>query len=221
MEDYAGRVRAIPQERVQNRVLEPVMDVPLSHIKQGAVSTGKVFTVKLRHHRDDHACSDNVGFIKGSGQAQHASIWRRDDRPRSTRFPGLIGNLRLLRTNLGTASIKGTRAAAAVPSSNVELWAFSRVGRGGGVRGGDGGLAGLRLQRVVVGLFLRLWTSLRPCRLSSSSLRCTRGWCLRSSSSTSASTSCFMVAYTHSANCALSLRSHRCCSWTGAGSLQC
>ena len=42
----------------------------------------------------------------------------------------------------------------------VELWAFSRVGMGGGVRGGDGGLAGLRLQRVVVGLFLRLWTSL-------------------------------------------------------------
>ena len=59
MEVYAGRVRAIPQERV------PVMDVPLPHIKQGAVSTGKVFTVKLRHHRDDHASSDNVGFIKG------------------------------------------------------------------------------------------------------------------------------------------------------------
>ena len=115
--------------------------------------------------------------------------------------------------NLCTASIKGTRAAAAVPSSNVELWAFSRAGRGGGVRCGDGGLAGLRLQRVVVGLFLRLWTSLRPCRLSSSSLRCTCGWCLRSSSSTSASTSCFMVAYTHSANCALPWRSHRCCSW--------
>ena len=65
MEMYAGRVRAPPQECVQNRILEPVMDVPLPHIKQGAVSTGKVFTVKLRHHRDDHACSDNVGFIKG------------------------------------------------------------------------------------------------------------------------------------------------------------
>ena len=48
-------------------------------------------------------------------------------RPRST-SSGLIGNLRLLRTNLCTVSIKGTRAAAAVPSSNVELWAFSRVG---------------------------------------------------------------------------------------------
>ena len=52
MEVYAGRVRAPPQERVQNRILEPV-------------STGKVFTVKLRHHRDDHASSDTVGFIKG------------------------------------------------------------------------------------------------------------------------------------------------------------
>ena len=37
------------QERVHNR----------------AVYTGKVFTVKLRHHRDDQACSDIVGFIKG------------------------------------------------------------------------------------------------------------------------------------------------------------
>ena len=52
MEAYAGRVRATPQEGVQNRILEPV-------------STGKVFTVKLRHHCDDHASSDNVGFIKG------------------------------------------------------------------------------------------------------------------------------------------------------------
>ena len=47
MEVYAGRVRAPPQERVQNRILEPVMDVPMPHIKQGAVSTGNVFTVKL------------------------------------------------------------------------------------------------------------------------------------------------------------------------------
>ena len=64
MEVYAGRVRAPPQERVQNRVLEPVVDVPLPHIKQGAVSTGKVFTVNLRHHRDDQAFSDCVGFIR-------------------------------------------------------------------------------------------------------------------------------------------------------------
>ena len=65
VEVYAGRVRAPPQERVQNRFSKPVMDVPLPQIKQGAVSTGKVFTVKLRHHRYDHACSDYVGFIKG------------------------------------------------------------------------------------------------------------------------------------------------------------
>ena len=65
MEAYAGRVRATPQERVQNRIPELVVDAPLPHIKQGAVFTGKVFTVKLRHHRDDHASSDNVGFIKG------------------------------------------------------------------------------------------------------------------------------------------------------------
>ena len=65
MEVYAGRVRAPPHERVQNRILEPVMDVPMPHIKQGAVSTGKVFTVKLCHHRDDHAYSDNSGLIKG------------------------------------------------------------------------------------------------------------------------------------------------------------
>ena len=65
MEVYAGRVCAPPHERVQNRILEPVMDVPMPHIKQSAVSTGKVFTVKLCHHRDDHAYSDNSGFIKG------------------------------------------------------------------------------------------------------------------------------------------------------------
>ena len=41
----------------------------------------------------------------------------------------------------------------------------------------------------MVGLFLRLWTSLRPCRSSSSSPRCTFGWCLRSAHRQSASTS--------------------------------
>ena len=215
MKVYAGRVRAFPQERVQNRILEPVTDVPLPHIKQGAVSTGKVFTVKLRHHRDDHASSDNVGFIKGLDKH---NMPRLGDvmvpPPEINKVSWFDRKPQLLRMNLCTASIKGTRAAAAVPSSNVELWAFSRVGRGGGVRGGDGGLAGLRLQRFVVGLFLRLWTSLRPCRLSSNSLHRMCGWCLRSSSSTSASTSCFMVAKTHSANCALPLRFHRCCSFT-------
>ena len=58
MEDYAGIIRAFPQERVQYRFPEPIVDVC-------AVYTGKVFTVKLRHHRNDQAFLDNVGFIKG------------------------------------------------------------------------------------------------------------------------------------------------------------
>ena len=58
MEDYAGIKRAFPQECVQYRFPEPIVDVC-------AVYTGKVFTVKLRHHRDDQAFLDNVGFIKG------------------------------------------------------------------------------------------------------------------------------------------------------------
>ena len=121
--------------------------------------TGKVFTVKLRHH--NHACSDKMGVSKGL------------DKHNMPRFgdvmvpPPLITKVswvRLLRTSLCTAFIQGTRAAAAAPSSNVELLGLSAEwGRGGGVRGGGE----LRLQRVVVGLFLRLWTSLRPCRLSS------------------------------------------------------
>ena len=110
MEVYAGIVRAPPQERVQNRIpdpivdipvpqimevavevvrdtplervlhrtLEPIVDVPVPDIKEDclllvpqervhhrAVYTVKVFTVKLRHHRDDQACSDIVEFIKG------------------------------------------------------------------------------------------------------------------------------------------------------------
>ena len=69
MEDYAGVNRAPPQERVQNRILESVVDVPVPHIKQGAVSTGKVFTVKLRHHC---GLPGHCGVHQGSGQAQHA-----------------------------------------------------------------------------------------------------------------------------------------------------
>ena len=74
MEDYAGSTRAIPQERVQYRSPEPNVDVLVPHIKQDgllifllkrAVYTSKVFTVKLHHHRDDQAFSDNVGFLKG------------------------------------------------------------------------------------------------------------------------------------------------------------
>ena len=56
-----------PRERVQNRTLEQIVDVPVPHIKEDglllvpqervhnrAAYTRKVFTVKLRHHRDDH-----------------------------------------------------------------------------------------------------------------------------------------------------------------------
>ena len=67
-------VRDTPLERVLHRTPEPIVDVPVPHIKEDglliipqerAVYTGQVFTVKLRHHRDDQACSDNVEFIKG------------------------------------------------------------------------------------------------------------------------------------------------------------
>ena len=78
-------------ERVQNRTVEQIVDlaaplllakileiiqlVPLDRTVCGAclervlnrvAYREKVFTVKLRHHRDDQACSvDTVGFIKG------------------------------------------------------------------------------------------------------------------------------------------------------------
>ena len=66
MEAAVEVVCAPPLERVLNRTPEPNVDVPVLHIKEDglllvrAVYTGKVFTVKLRHHRDDQACSDNV-----------------------------------------------------------------------------------------------------------------------------------------------------------------
>ena len=95
MEAYAGRVRDIPLERVQhhsfvrpNRVFVDILPLPSA----SKPYTEKVFTVNLRHHRDDHAHSDISGFIKGL------------DKHNMPRFglppPGLIGNLRLLRTNL-------------------------------------------------------------------------------------------------------------------------
>ena len=72
-------MRHVPDERVQNRVGEQMMGVPVRHIKEDglllvpqervhnrAAYTGTVFTVKLRHHRDDQACVvDTMGFIKG------------------------------------------------------------------------------------------------------------------------------------------------------------
>ena len=190
-----------------------------------------MFTVNLRHHRDDQAFSDCVGFIRGLDKHNTPRLGDVMVPPPQInqvswfdRKPQAAADEPLYRF------YKGTRAAAAVPSSNVELWAFSSMGRRGGVRGGDGGLAGLRLQGVVVGLFLRLWTSLRPCRLSSSSLRCTRGWCLRSSSSTE----CFNLLFYGGvySQCKLCITVEipqvlflvlmcRCYTTAGAGSLQC
>ena len=69
MEAYAGRVRDIPLERVQHhsfvRQKRVFVDDFLSLHKASKPHTEKVFSVNLRHHRDDQAFSDNVGFIKG------------------------------------------------------------------------------------------------------------------------------------------------------------
>ena len=59
MEAYAGRVRDIPLERVQHHSFVRPKRVFVEPY------TGKVFTVNLRHHRDNLAHSDNSGFIKG------------------------------------------------------------------------------------------------------------------------------------------------------------
>ena len=65
MEVYAGRVRAPPMNAYRIVSWSWLWMCLWPHIKQVAVSTGKVFTVKLCHHRDDHAYWDNSGFIKG------------------------------------------------------------------------------------------------------------------------------------------------------------
>ena len=71
----------MPREREQNRVGEQIVDSPMLRIKEEIVDglqrvpqervqnraryTGKVFTVKMRHHRDDQASAlDTVGFTK-------------------------------------------------------------------------------------------------------------------------------------------------------------
>ena len=65
MEAYAGRVRDIPLERVQlHSFVRPkrvFVDDFLSLHKASKPYTEKVFTVNLRHHRDDFAHSDNLG----------------------------------------------------------------------------------------------------------------------------------------------------------------
>ena len=68
MEAYAGRVRDIPLERVQNRSFVRPTRVFVDLLPLHSASkpyTGKVFTVNLRHHRDDQAFSDCVEFIRG------------------------------------------------------------------------------------------------------------------------------------------------------------
>ena len=72
----------VPQESVQNRPRDLFVDMRVTYIKEEIVDgatvlpqecvqnratyTGKVFTVKMPHHRVDQACAvDNVGFIKG------------------------------------------------------------------------------------------------------------------------------------------------------------
>ena len=68
MEAYGGRVRDLPLERVQHHSFVRPKRVFVDFLPLHSASkpyTVKVFTVNLRHHRDDHAYSDNSGFIKG------------------------------------------------------------------------------------------------------------------------------------------------------------
>ena len=68
MEAYAGIVRDIQLECVQNRSFVRPKRVFVDFLPPHSALkpyTGKVFTVKLRHHRDDRSFLDNVGFIRG------------------------------------------------------------------------------------------------------------------------------------------------------------
>ena len=68
MEAYAGRVRDVPLERVQHHFFVRPKRVFVDLLPLHSASkpyTWKVFTVNLRHHRDDQAFSDCVGFIRG------------------------------------------------------------------------------------------------------------------------------------------------------------
>ena len=84
-------LQLVPQERVQNRLGEHFVDVPVPQKKENgfqlvpqervqtrATFTGKVFTVKMRHHRDEQAyAAETLGFIKG---LEHGS-WCWSSRP--------------------------------------------------------------------------------------------------------------------------------------------
>ena len=141
MEAYAGRVRDIPLERVQlHSFVRPkrvFVDDFLSLHKASKPYTGKVFTVNLRHHRDDFAHSDNLGFIKGldkHNMPRFGDVVVPPSRlPRvlwdmwSKWFLGSTGNHRLLRTGLCTAFNQSGRVAVAAPSSYVELLRLQQV----------------------------------------------------------------------------------------------
>ena len=202
----------VPQERVQNR---QIVDVPVPQIKKDGVLlvpqervhnraayTGKVFTVKLRHHRDDRLAWRTLLV---SSRVSISTIcldlemsWC--PRLKSPRFPGLMGNLRLLRMSLCTVFIKGTQAAAAAPSSSGELLRLQQsrlvqfldqvidvpvavLVRFGGISGGFT-VAVLQLGKLLLVLFARMLDITSSRSVSRQSRRLLER-CLSFSSSTS------------------------------------
>ena len=77
----------------------------------------------MRFHFHDQACSDNVGFIKGLDKH---NMHRRGDAmvPPSQITMGFLGHV------AADAFKQSARAAAAAPSSNVELLRFQQIGVG-------------------------------------------------------------------------------------------
>ena len=157
MEAYAGRVRDIPLERVQLHSFVRPKRVFVDFLSLHQASkpyTGKVFTVNLRHHRDDFAHSDNLGFIKGL------------DKHNMPRFgdvmvpplqitKGVVGHVEQVVSWFDRKSQVAAdgplyrfqpkrRVAVAAPSSNVELL---RLQQSGGREGNCGGSAGAVLDR--------------------------------------------------------------------------
>ena len=143
-EDVETEISA-PQESVQNHTLEQVVDCPSEYV--GVCGTCACYTtragaesysgagygcaiaphqagrgvhresVQLRHHRDDHASSANVGFIKGL------------DKHNMPRFGDvMVPLLQTIKGFLGHAFKQSVRAAAAAPSSNAELVCFQQSG---------------------------------------------------------------------------------------------
>ena len=100
MEAYAGRVRDIPLERVQHHSFVRPKRVFVDLLPLHSASkpyTGKVFTVNLRHHRDDQAFSDCVGFIRSLDKHNMPRLGDVMVPPSQvTKISGLRRNLRLL-----------------------------------------------------------------------------------------------------------------------------